>query len=106
MGNKPVMYEWPESQICMECPHGEFVMSDRLSNSNYLCMIGCDENDGINCPKSPKESPIKSVEVAGSKIDSNDRFQCTLYITLRNGKVCEIDVESLMRTEHWLQGGK
>ena len=104
MGNKPVMYEWPESQICMECPHSEFVMSDRLNNSNYLCMIGCDENDGINCPKSPPKSPIKTVEVADPKIGTNDCFQCTLYITLHDGKVYSMEVESMGKTENWLQG--
>lgn len=49
--SKPVMYEWPESQICMDCKHGEFVMSDTLVNSNHLCMVGCSKNDGVNCTK-------------------------------------------------------
>ena len=102
--SKPVMYEWPESQICMECPHSEFVMSDRLNNSNHLCMIGCDKNDGINCPKLPPKSPIKIVEVADSKINADDKFECTLYITLHNGKVYDVDVESVRRTENWSQG--
>jgi len=35
---KPAMYEWPESQICMDCKHGEFIMSDKLVNSNYLSL--------------------------------------------------------------------
>jgi hypothetical protein len=48
---KPAMYEWPESQMCMECEHGEFVCSDTLVNSDYLCMVGCNKNDGVNCPK-------------------------------------------------------
>ena len=48
---KPVMYEWPESQICMDCKNGEFIMSDKLVNSNYLCMVGCNKNDGVNCSK-------------------------------------------------------
>ena len=48
---KPAMYEWPESQICMDCKNGEFVMSDTLTNSNYLCMVGCGKNDGVNCPR-------------------------------------------------------
>lgn len=104
MGNKPVMYEWPQSQKCMECPHGEFVMSDRLDNSNYLCMVGCDENDGVYCPKSPPRNAIESVEVADPKINVSDKFECTLYITLPNGKVCDIDVESISKTKHWLQG--
>lgn len=104
MSNKPVMYEWPESQICMECPHGEFVMSDRLDNSNYLCMVGCDENDGVNCPKLPPKSMIESVEVADPKINNGDQFQCTLYITLCNGKVYDMDVESMRTTRQWKQG--
>jgi hypothetical protein len=105
MGNKPVMYEWPESQICMDCPHGEFVMSDKLVNSNYLGMNGCDKNDGVGCPKLDlKRSKVKSVEVAGTKINNDDEFECSLYITLHDGKVYNLDVKSMMRTEHWLQG--
>lgn len=104
MSNKPVMYEWPESQICMDCPHGEFVMSDKLDNSNYLCMIGCDENDGMNCPKLPPRSMIESVEVASPRIGNNDKFECTLHITLHNGKVYDMDVESMKTTKQWNQG--
>lgn len=46
----PMMYEWPESQKCMECQYGKFIMSDELTNSNYLCMAGCADNDGVDCP--------------------------------------------------------
>jgi len=51
MSEKPVMYGWPESQICMECQHGKFIMSDELVNSNHLCMVGCEDNDGVDCPE-------------------------------------------------------
>ena len=104
MGNKPVMYEWPESQICMDCPHSEFVMSDKLDNSNYLCMIGCDKNSGISCPGLPPKNAVKTVEVADPKIGANDCFQCTLYITLHDGKVYNMEVESMGKTENWDQG--
>ena len=53
---EPVMYEWPESQICMNCKHGEFIMSDALVNSDHLCMIGCGENDGVDCPGFEQEN--------------------------------------------------
>ena len=104
MDNKPVMYEWPESQICMDCGHGEFIMSDKLVNCDYLCMVGCDKNDGVNCPKLTPKSMIESVEVADPKINGDDIFQCTLYVTLRNGKVYDMDVESIKKTETWDQG--
>jgi len=104
MGNKPVMYEWPESQICMDCPHGEFVMSDKLDNSNYLCMIGCDKNSGISCPGLPPKNAVKTVEVADPTIGNDGRFECTLYITLHNGKVYDMDVESATKTKTWDQG--
>jgi len=51
MNEKVTMYSWPESQMCMECKNGEFIMSDKFDNSDYLCMVACDENDGIVCPK-------------------------------------------------------
>ena len=50
MGKKVVMYEWPDSQICMECQHGNFFEFDESLNSDYLCMVACEENDGVYCP--------------------------------------------------------
>jgi len=50
MPEKPVVYEWPESQKCMDCKNGEFIMSETYNNSNYLCSVGCRKNDGIYCP--------------------------------------------------------
>jgi len=47
----PMIYEWPESQKCIECVHGKFIMSDSFTNSDYLCMVGCADNDGIDCPE-------------------------------------------------------
>ena len=105
MDNKPVMYEWPESQLCMDCKHGEFIMSDKLVNSNYLCMEGCDKNDGVGCPKLDlKRTEVKSVEVSGSRVNGEDRFTCSLFVTLHNGKVVEMDVESMTKTKNWSQG--
>jgi hypothetical protein len=46
-----VLYSWPESQKCMDCKNSEFVMSDTLVNSNYLCMANCPANDGSHCPE-------------------------------------------------------
>jgi len=48
---KTVIYEWPESQKCIECVYGKFIMSDDFTNSDYLCMAGCADNDGIDCPE-------------------------------------------------------
>lgn len=106
MGNRPVIYEWPLSQKCMECLHGKFIMGaeGEFDNSNYLCMEGQDGNDGTNCSGFKSKASIKNVEVADPRINADDKFQCTLYITLHDGRVCDIDIESMMVTEHWLQG--
>ena len=50
-GKKVTMYEWPSSQKCMECAHSEFVMSDTLTNSDYVCHEACEDNDGVSCSK-------------------------------------------------------
>lgn len=38
---KCTLVQWPQSQLCMECEHGEFVMGtgddDRIGDSAYLC---------------------------------------------------------------------
>jgi hypothetical protein len=44
------IYDWPWSQKCMECKHGEFIDSEKFSSSCYLCHIRCEENDGVDCP--------------------------------------------------------
>ena len=41
------MYEWPQSQICMECSNRVDVI---LDDSSALCEVGCTKNDGVNCP--------------------------------------------------------
>lgn len=28
---------WPESQVCIGCPFGEFVQSESLNSSDYIC---------------------------------------------------------------------
>ena len=49
---KVVLYEWPESQKCMDCEHGEFVaFIENSRGSDYICHIGCTENDGVECPR-------------------------------------------------------
>ena len=40
---------WPSSQICMDCEHGAFIMSEVLEGSTYACKQGvrlgpCDSN--------------------------------------------------------------
>jgi len=50
------IYQWPESQICMDCEHGNFItISGDDVGSQYSCSIGCKENDGVNCPKKEDE---------------------------------------------------
>jgi len=44
------VYNWPWSQNCIDCDHGELVMSD--DGSKYVCDINCLDNDGgSSCPK-------------------------------------------------------
>ena len=45
-----VIYEWPNSQECIDCKHAEFVESQTFNNSNYICKIKFKNNDGIYCP--------------------------------------------------------
>ena len=37
--DKVTLVKWPESQECMDCEHGCFIMSDdeRIGDSAYLC---------------------------------------------------------------------
>jgi hypothetical protein len=43
------IYEWPFSQMCMDCEHGEFIQSDTFDASNMMCHLACTENDGTVC---------------------------------------------------------
>lgn len=47
MYSKAVIYEWPWSQNCAECEHGELMTS---GSSRYACTANCDRNDGETCP--------------------------------------------------------
>ena len=49
------LIHWPESQICIGCPHGQFVMGnadeedDRIGDSAYLCYKPKDLYEGNCC---------------------------------------------------------
>jgi len=45
----PVITEWPESQICMDCDHGEFLNLEDYDSSDYLCHVNCTMNNGVSC---------------------------------------------------------
>jgi hypothetical protein len=45
------IYKWPQSQICMECQHSEFISSNKRFNSDYICHVNCKKNNGISCPE-------------------------------------------------------
>jgi hypothetical protein len=45
-----IVYEWPYSQVCIDCTHGTFIMSDNLGPSAYICDIGSLKNKGTECP--------------------------------------------------------
>jgi hypothetical protein len=51
-----IIYEWPSSQICMDCKFGEFIDSKTFDASCYLCWKCCKKNDGVYCPLR-EESP-------------------------------------------------
>ena len=49
MYTKVTIYDFPDSQMCMGCKHGEFVQSDSFGSSNYLCLISSEKNCGLGC---------------------------------------------------------
>jgi hypothetical protein len=51
---------WPQSQLCMDCEHGEFLDSETFNSSHYICFENSMENDGIYCPLYTKRIVNKS----------------------------------------------
>lgn len=53
---KVTLYEWPASQNCMECKHGEPVqfINENEGVATCLCMRACVGNDGVDCPEKTK----------------------------------------------------
>ena len=49
----PAIHDWPNSQLCMDCIHSEFLMmsNNEGSSSRYLCHVDCENNDGVTCPE-------------------------------------------------------
>lgn len=50
-----IVYDWPTSQICLECINSEHIQEpiDGLFEYTYpacVCTVACNENDGVNCP--------------------------------------------------------
>ena len=49
---KCTLVQWPQSQLCMECEHGEFVMGlddgSEIGDSAYLCFKAKEVQD-IEC---------------------------------------------------------
>ena len=35
-----VLNHWPSSQLCMDCEHGAFIMSEDTPASTYMCKVG------------------------------------------------------------------
>lgn len=57
-GKVCVLYEWPNSQICIDCKNGCFVQSDdteAIGSSAYLCLEAERSNDGVTCPSKVSE---------------------------------------------------
>ena len=50
MYDQVVVYDWPDSQTCVDCEYGEFVESESFSSSNYICKVGSARNTGSACP--------------------------------------------------------
>ncbi len=51
---------WPQSQLCMDCVHSEFLDSETFNNSHYICFENSMENDGVHCPFFKKRIGDKS----------------------------------------------
>jgi len=45
-----IIYDWPHSQLCMDCGNGEFVESETYRSSDYICTINSVRNTGTHCP--------------------------------------------------------
>lgn len=50
-GKSVTLYEWPDSQLCMECRHGKFITGEDYVNSEYICSINHPYNKGGFCIK-------------------------------------------------------
>ena len=49
-----VIYEWPTSQLCLECIHGSWAnidMGEEHVLDVALCYAACKDNDGTHCPQ-------------------------------------------------------
>jgi len=44
-----IIYDWPDSQLCLTCEHGEFIESNTFDSSNYQCKINSIQNKGTHC---------------------------------------------------------
>jgi len=49
------IYEWPESQNCMDCKYGEYIVSPAFNKSCSLCFLCCPKNNGKYCPRKDKK---------------------------------------------------
>ena len=65
-----IVYDWPWSQICMDCKHGEFVMSETRYASNYICKVNATRNTGTECPHM-----VKKMQKPQAKEVMNEPYQ-------------------------------
>lgn len=61
-----VLNEWPSTQLCMECKHGQFVMGDNIPDSSYMC------SEGVSL--GPCDSSCDSFEGEGKPPVQDNRF--------------------------------
>ena len=49
-----VTYSWPQSQLCLECTHSEYIIPNHQSvqpgDVVVRCKINCTKSDGVKCP--------------------------------------------------------
>jgi len=64
---------WSESQVCIGCPFGEFVQSETLNSSNYICNHPYLIEQSEKCGKYTKDDyhDIMSDEISPKRINPN-----------------------------------
>lgn len=54
-----VMYDWPQSQVCMDCEYGQAI---QFSGFTYACIRYCLLNDGQDCMKKVKRKTVEQTK--------------------------------------------
>ena len=56
MSDLVTIQHWPDSQQCMGCKHGEYMLSKIYDTSNYICLKAYVLEAGNRCPRKEPSS--------------------------------------------------